>query len=54
MEPTTNEILDAKLDEIKAMLIEILEWKSEMEATLTAVSQGGLLSAFSKMFSNNG
>lgn len=51
MDPITIELLDAKLDEIKAMLIEILEWKTEMEQTMNAVQSGGLLQAFSQMFS---
>ena len=46
----TLELIDGKVDEIKAMLMEILTWKSEVEAAMENMKGGGLLSMFSNMF----
>jgi hypothetical protein len=50
MEPVTLELLDAKVDEVKAMLLEILMWKSELTEAMGEMQNGGLLSVFSTMF----
>lgn len=50
-EPTiTLQLLDGKIDEIKAMLLEVLMWKTELESAMSEMQGGGLLSVFSKMF----
>jgi hypothetical protein len=48
--PVTLELLDGKVDEIKAMLLEVLMWKTELESAMSEMQGGGLLSVFSKMF----
>jgi hypothetical protein len=53
-EEVTPELLNAKLDEIKAMLIEVLTWKTEIEAAMADMSNngGGILTMFSRMFAS--
>lgn len=49
---TLETILDSIRDEqlqLKAMMMEILQWKSEIEEALTNVQSGGFLSIMGKM-----
>lgn len=49
-EMATFERIEWKVDEVRAMLLEILTWKSEVEEIMNGMQTSPIMSAFTKMF----